>query len=351
MTVGLSSSVLGQGLQRFLTAVSGGSLVVYKGTRPAKGQTALPANELARLTNVTGVLSGTLLTLSIPAGKATAAGIPVWARFIGSDTSFVADLDVPGDVVVTYGSHNQIDVGSNVSVVQMSFGTGGSSAVLVVNAASAVASFAGTTQTIIWSGLPSLLSIPQGGSVNLGSYCTSTLGYALTFTSTPLPSGVTLAANGVLSVSAGAPAVTTNSIQFTANDGHGNTKASAIISIRVVLVSASEFSYLGAIQLPKDPADNATQYTFGSKTAPVYIPGPNGRKVYILGGSVNQAAGSGPGSQTMFTFNNATGTLAVDYPYVGAVGDVQPSHPNGVALTYNPAKGNGRIDMVAGATS
>lgn len=91
-----------------------------------------------------------------------------------------------------------------------------------------------------------------------------------------------------------------------------------------------------------------TQIAFGTLNA-ACVSGYD-QKIYILGGNVQQAGQALAGSQTLFSFDPASGILAVAYPYTGAAIDEQPSHPAGVGLGHEGNNG-ARIGMIIGATS
>lgn len=107
-----------QALTRALDAgTAGGTLNLYKGTRPARG-TSAGDNLLATFTFADPSLNnvtGNALTLNTPpAATCVGTGIAIWARMLGGDGTFIADMDIGLD-----GS------GKEVIIDQLQLYTGG----------------------------------------------------------------------------------------------------------------------------------------------------------------------------------------------------------------------------------
>lgn len=335
MTAGISNALLTQGLQRFLTAIAGGQIIVYSAPRPAKGILFGAFVELARfqLPNPAGVISSGQLVLSpVPGTKGVAQGIPTWCRWIASDSSFVLDCDVPADIAFSYGPDARIDVGSTVTLVGVQVGAATfNAAQLTITEADAIAAFTavGNRAPVANSGITQINLVVGGPSYDMRNLFTDPDGDPMTYVVVGGSSqlGGFSALNGATGFLAPVAAGTVN-VQFTADDG----KATAPPPLAAI-------TYLGALQLPLDPTDGVTRIKFGPRAQFISV-GPDGfGKVYQIGGSVQQAghALSEGGSNTLFSFDPYNNwAVAIKSPYyISNTAQIQPQHPDGAFLGYS----------------
>ncbi|WP_051975372.1 hypothetical protein [Cupriavidus necator] len=126
MTLALSTTVIANRLKALTTAIDGGGaagvLNIYSGTRPDTGAAVTTQVKLAALPFAypsAGTISGMTLPILVGASQlALKTGNATWGRIVASDGTFVADMDVGAEVVLTSNGQptTQLYEGGDVSM-------------------------------------------------------------------------------------------------------------------------------------------------------------------------------------------------------------------------------------------
>lgn len=237
MSAEFSDPIKQQVLARVADALAGGTIVLYDGTRPAKGADPGASNELGRATFQTpaAVVSPSSIGVFPVSGTGTQVGNPTWARLLDSQGGFILDEDAGAvgsgkPIEVSYGIHVQMDIGSRFDVQLLTFGQAGPiTASIAALLASATGVFAGTNQPVRWlGGPPSTVTVNQSGVYSIASFATPP---GVIFTIAPgsaksaaqlASAGVTLSSLGLFSASSAATVTSYAGIIVRADDQQGH---------------------------------------------------------------------------------------------------------------------------------